>query len=66
MVCEGSWVRVQVMMCAFSPPVTFGGSVWVIAWAASSKRAVSLVSGMNSSRFGDNSVLAGVNCHKPT
>ena len=38
--CEKSWVRVHVEPCAFSSPVTFGGSVWVRAWAASSKGTV--------------------------
>ena len=47
-------------------PVTFGGSVWVRAWDASSKWTVSLVSGMVPSRFGDESVNAGGNCHRPT
>ena len=41
--CEMSWVRVTVGPCAFSSPVTLGGSVWVRARAASSKGAVSSV-----------------------
>ena len=43
MVCERSWVRVPVGPCAFSSPVTFGGSVWVRARAASSKGTVTSV-----------------------
>ena len=42
-VCERSWIRVPVGPCAFSSPVTFGGSVWVRARAASSKETVSSV-----------------------
>ena len=41
--CERSWVRVPVGPCAFSSPVTFCGSVWVHARAASSKGTVSSV-----------------------
>ena len=40
--CERSWVQVHVEPCAFSTPVTFGGSVWIRTWAASSKGTVSL------------------------
>ena len=36
-------VRVPVGPCAFSSPVTFGGSVWVRAQAASSKETDSSV-----------------------
>ena len=39
---RGSWVQVLVGPCAFSSPVTFGGSVWVRARAASSKRTVKM------------------------
>ena len=42
-VCERPWVRVPVGPCAFSSPVTFGGSVWVRARAASSKETDSSV-----------------------
>ena len=60
MVCKRSWVRVPVGLCAFSSPVTFGGSVWVCARAASSKGTVSSVptlfradSGMNLFKQGE-------------
>ena len=43
MVCERSWVRLPVGPCAFSSPMTFGGSVWVRAQDASSKGTVSSV-----------------------
>ena len=43
MVSERPWVRVPVVPRSFSLPVTFGGSVWVRARAASSKGTVALV-----------------------
>ena len=43
MVSERPWVRVPVGPLYFPLPVTFGGSVWVSAQAASSKETVLLV-----------------------
>ena len=43
-----------------------GDSVWVRARAASSNGTVSFVSGMVPSRFGDEYIKAGGNCHRPT
>ena len=40
---EGPWVRVLVRPHSFFLPVTFGGSVWVRARAASSRMTVSSV-----------------------
>ena len=67
MVCKRSWVRVPVGPCAFSSPVTFGGSVWVRARAASSKGTVSSVptlfqadSGTNLFKQGE--IVAGRPC----
>ena len=67
MACERSWVRVPVGQCAFSSPVTFGGSLWVRARAASSKGTVSLVptwfqadSGMNLIKQGE--IVTGRSC----
>ena len=37
MVSERPWVRVQMGPHSFSAPVTFAGSVWVLAQAAKSK-----------------------------
>ena len=66
-VCEMSCVRVSVGPCAFSSPVTFGGSVWVRARAASSKGTVSWVpawfradSGMNIIKQGE--IVTGRHC----
>ena len=42
-VSERPWVRIPVEPRSFSLPVTFGGSVWVRARAASSKGTVSSV-----------------------
>ena len=60
MVSKRPWVRVLVGPPSFSNPVTFGGSVWVRARAASSKGTVSLVpawfradSGMNLFKQGE-------------
>ena len=60
-VCERSWVRVSVGPCAFSSPVVFGGSVWVRARTASSKRDRLVSSGMVQSK-----IMAGGNCHRST
>ena len=51
--CERSWVRVPVGPCAFSSPVTFGGSVWVRARAASSKGTSRRYRGMNLFKQGE-------------
>ena len=40
MVSGRPWVRVSVESHSFSLPVTFGGSVWIHAQAASSKETV--------------------------
>ena len=40
-VSERPWVRVPVGPHSFSAPVTFGGSVWVFARAASSQMGLS-------------------------
>ena len=58
-VCERSWVRVPVGPCAFSSPVTFGGSVWVRAWAASSKGIVSSVPAWFRADSGTNLIKQG-------
>ena len=47
--CERSWVRVPIGPCAFSSPVTF---------------ALLLAASQVPSRFGDESDLAGGNCHR--
>ena len=57
--CEGSWVRVPVGPCAFSSPVTFGGSVWVRARAASSKGTVSSVPAWFRADSGTNLIKQG-------
>ena len=57
--CEGSWVRVPVKPCAFSSPVTFGGSVWVRARAASSKGTVSSVPAWFRADSGTNLIKQG-------
>ena len=58
-VCERSWVRVPVGPCAFSSPVTFGGSVWVHARAASSKGTVSSVPAWFRADSGTNLIKQG-------
>ena len=57
--CERSWVRVPVGPCAFSFPVTFGGSVWVRARAASSKGTVSSVPAWFRADSGTNLIKQG-------
>ena len=57
--CEGSWVRVPVGPCAFSSPVTFGGSVWVRARTASSKETVSSVPAWLRADSGTNLIKQG-------
>ena len=52
-------VRVPVGPCAFSSPVTFGGSVWVGARAASSKGTVSSVPAWFRADSGTNLIKQG-------
>ena len=59
MVCERSWVRVSVGPCAFSSPVTFGGSVWARARAASSKETDSSVPAWFRADSGTNLIKQG-------
>ena len=54
-----SWVRVPDWPCAFSSPVTFGGSVWVRARAASSKGTVSSVPAWYRADSGTNLIKQG-------
>ena len=56
---ERSWIRVPVGPCAFSSPVTFGGSVWVLARAASSKATVSSVPAWFRADSGTNLIKQG-------
>ena len=57
--CKRSSVRVSVGPCAFSSPVTFGGSVWVRARAASSKGTVSSVPAWFRASSGTNLIKQG-------
>ena len=58
-VCERSWVRVPVGSCAFSSPMTFGGSVWVCARAVSRKGTVSSVPAWFRANSGTNLIKQG-------
>ena len=58
-VSERPWVRVPVGPRSFSLPVTFDGSVWVHARAASSKYTLSLVPTWFSADSGTNPFKQG-------
>ena len=59
MVSERPWVRVLVESRFFPLPVTFAGSVWVRARAASSKGTVSLVPAWFVADSGSNLIKQG-------
>ena len=68
MVCERPWVRVPVVPSVLSSRVTFDGSVWVHARAAtaSSKGTVSSVRAWFRADSETTLIMQGENCHRST